>query len=156
MAASFVAVPRQRNSRAENATIQAGAVPEAWAEPPAKLRQKDVDARWTQKNAEVHYGYKDHVKADAQSRLIERYAVTDASVPDSQMLEPLVEPRDGTVLCRQRRSQGGGRSDAGAETGDSPHPRAGVSQPPFERRAERKATTRSPGFARGSNTSLAT
>jgi transposase len=30
--ASFVDVPRQRNSCAENATIKAGAVPEAWAE----------------------------------------------------------------------------------------------------------------------------
>jgi IS5 family transposase len=81
--ASFVDVPRQRNRRQENATIKAGAVPEAWAEQPAKQRQKDVDARWTQKNAQVHYGYKNHVKADAQSKLIERYAVTDASVHDS-------------------------------------------------------------------------
>jgi len=53
--ASFVDVPRQRNTRAENATIKAGGVPEAWAEQPAKQRQKDVDARWPQKNAEVHY-----------------------------------------------------------------------------------------------------
>src|SRR5450759_4656619 len=30
--ASFVDMPRQRNTRAENATIKAGAVPEAWAE----------------------------------------------------------------------------------------------------------------------------
>ena len=29
--ASFVDVPRQRNRHAENATIKAGAVPEAWA-----------------------------------------------------------------------------------------------------------------------------
>jgi IS5 family transposase len=54
--ASFVDVPRQRNTRAENAVIKAGGVPEAWAEPPAKQPQKDVDARWTKKNAEVHYG----------------------------------------------------------------------------------------------------
>jgi len=72
--ASFVDVPRQRNSRAENATIKAGGVPEAWAEQPPKQQQKDVDARWTKKNAEVHYGYKNHVKADAKSKLIERYA----------------------------------------------------------------------------------
>jgi len=53
--ASFVDVPRQRNTRAESATIKAGGVPEAWAEQPAKQQQKDVDARWTRKNAEVHY-----------------------------------------------------------------------------------------------------
>jgi len=97
--ASFVDVPRQRNSRAENTTIKAGGVPEAWAEAPAKPPQKDVDARWTKKNAEVHYGYKNHVKADAKSKLIERYAVTDASVHDSQKLAELVESTDGTVYA---------------------------------------------------------
>jgi len=97
--ASFVDVPRQRNSRAENATIRAGGLPAAWAEVPAKPPQKDVDARWTKKNAEVHYGYKNHVKADAQSKLIERYAVTDASVHDSQKLAELVATTDGEVYA---------------------------------------------------------
>jgi len=95
--ASFVDVPRQRNTREENATIKGGAVPAAWAEQPAKQEQKDVDARWTKKNAEVHYGDKNHVKADAQSKLIEEYAVSDASVHDSQKLEALVAPTDGVV-----------------------------------------------------------
>lgn len=87
--ASFVDVPRQRNSRAENATIKAGGVPKAWAEAPAKQVQKDVDARWTKKSAEVHCGYKHQVKADAKSKLIERHAVTDARVTDSQKLTEL-------------------------------------------------------------------
>jgi IS5 family transposase len=97
--ASFVDVPRQRNTREENATIKGGSTPAEWAQQPAKQRQKDVDARWTKKNAEVHYGYKNHVKADAKSKLIERYAVTDASVHDSQMLEPLVATTDGEVYA---------------------------------------------------------
>lgn len=97
--ASFVDVPRQRNTRAENATIKAGGVPEAWVDQPAKLPQKDVDARWTKKNAEVHYGYKNHVKADAKSKLLERYTVTDASVHDSQKLAELVETEDGEVYA---------------------------------------------------------
>ena len=97
--ASFVDVPRQRNFRAENATIKVGGVPDAWDEVPAKQRQKDVAARWTKKNAEVHYGYKNHVKADAQSKLIERYAVTDASVHDSQKLAELVATVDGAVYA---------------------------------------------------------
>ena len=58
-----------------------------------------MDARWTKKNAEVHYGYKNHVKADAKSKWLERYAVTDASVHDSQMRTPLVEPTDGAVYA---------------------------------------------------------
>ena len=95
--ASFVDVPRQRNTRAEKATIKGGTTPPAWAEQPAKQKHKDVEARWTQKNAEVHYGDKNHVKTDARSKLIEPYAVTDASVHDSQMLESLGETTDGAV-----------------------------------------------------------
>ena len=97
--ASFVDVPRQRNTREENATIKGGGVPAAWEQQPAKQRQKDVDARWTKKNAEVPYGYKNHLKADAQSKLIEQYAVTDARVHDSQMLASLVATGDGAVYA---------------------------------------------------------
>jgi len=43
--ASIVEVPRQRNSREENAQIKAGQPPEALKQKPNKLRQKDVDAR---------------------------------------------------------------------------------------------------------------
>lgn len=94
--ASFVDVPRQRNSREDNATIKEGGVPNAWQEPEAapKLAQKDVDARWTTKNKERHYGYKDHIKADADSKLIVDYAVTDASVHDSKALAGLVDASD--------------------------------------------------------------
>ena len=41
--ASIVAVPKQRNSRKENAGIKAGETPECWQDKPAKRRQKDVD-----------------------------------------------------------------------------------------------------------------
>jgi IS5 family transposase len=97
--ASFVDVPRQRNSREQNATIKAGGTPAEWDDQPAKQRQKDVDARWTKKNDEKHYGYKNHIKADAKSKLIEQYAVTDASVHDLQMLEPLVDGTEGEVYA---------------------------------------------------------
>lgn len=88
--ATFVEVPRQRNSREDNATIKAGKVPPRWEEQPAKARQKDVDARWTCKNHERRYGYKNHVKVDSRSKLIEDYTVTSASVHDSQVLEELI------------------------------------------------------------------
>jgi len=97
--ASFVDVPRQRNTRAENATIKGGGTPVEWTAQPAQQRQKDTDARWTKKNDERHYGYKNHIKADAQSKLIEAYAVTDASVHDSQMLEPLMDGSEGAVYA---------------------------------------------------------
>ena len=34
------------------------------------LRQKDVDARWTKKNEENHYGYKNHINADGAHKLV--------------------------------------------------------------------------------------
>ena len=74
--ATFIEVPKQRNSREENATIKAGQVPEAWdeAKAQAKRRQKDTEARWTKKNDERHYDYKNHVNADARNKLIQSYA----------------------------------------------------------------------------------
>jgi len=95
--ASFVDVPRQRNSREENETIKEGGVPIEFGKNGNKLEQKDIDARWAKKGEEVHYGYKNHVKADRTTKLIEDYEVTDASVHDSQALEDLVEKSDGTL-----------------------------------------------------------
>src|SRR5207237_10758488 len=73
-----------------------GIVPEDWEENPNKLAQKDIDARWTKKNNQVIYGYKDHVKVDEKSKLILSYQVTDASVHDSQPLEDLLTKKDKT------------------------------------------------------------
>jgi len=92
--ASFVEVPRQRNSREENAMVKEGKVPEDWKDEPSKLRQKDTDARWTKKNEQTYYGYKDHVKVDRNSKLITTYEVTDASVHDSQVVVELLEKQD--------------------------------------------------------------
>lgn len=92
--ATFVEVPRQRNTRAENAQIKAGQTPADWTGEPAKARQKDVDARWAKKGEERHYGYKNHVKVDSQSKLITAFTVTDAAVHDSDALEVLVAPGD--------------------------------------------------------------
>ena len=88
--ASFVEVPRQRNTREENALIKEGKVPDGWKDQTNKLAQKDLDARWTKKNFETFYGYKNHVKADAESVLITDYAVTNAAVHDAQVLPELI------------------------------------------------------------------
>jgi IS5 family transposase len=91
--ATFVEVPRQRNTREENAQLKAGEVPEAWDKPEAKAkrRQKDTEARWTKKNDEKHYGYKNHINADQDHKLIQSYAVTPASVHDSQVFDELLD-----------------------------------------------------------------
>jgi transposase, IS5 family len=92
--ATLVEVPRQRNTRAENAQIKAGQTPADWDPAPAKARQKDGDARWAKKGEERHYGYKHPVKVDSQSRLIEAFTVTDAAGHDRDALEGLVAPGD--------------------------------------------------------------
>src|SRR5437762_10406372 len=88
--ATIVPVPKQRNSRDENDAVKAGQTPPEWSKKPAKLRQKDRDARWTKKHDHSFFGYKNHVNADAKHKLIRRYEVTDAAVHDSQTLDALL------------------------------------------------------------------
>lgn len=97
--ATFVDAPRQRNSRDENKTIKDGGMPAGWEDAAStnKLRQKDTDARWTKKNNETHFGYKDHVKVDAESKIIVTYEVTDASVHDSKTIVDLCDERDEVI-----------------------------------------------------------
>jgi len=87
--ASIVEAPRQRNSREENRQIKTGQMPQDWSEP--KKRQKDTDARWTKKNGQNYYGYKNHVNVDVKHKLIRDYEVTAASVHDSQVFEQLLD-----------------------------------------------------------------
>jgi len=102
--ASIVPVPRNHNTRDENATIKKGEVPEDWADKPRKLVQKDVDARWseedqktvpgtvfpTEKHGKSHFGTKNHVNVDRMHKLVRRYHITDAAVHDSQAVDHLL------------------------------------------------------------------
>jgi len=92
--ASIVSAPKQRNSREENSQIKEGTTPEGWQE--AKKRQKDVDARWTKKNGKTYYGYKNHVSVDVKHKFVRGYAVTDASVHDSQVFEELLDENNSS------------------------------------------------------------
>lgn len=103
--ATFVGAPKQRNTKEENKQIKEGNGTDLWnpeegdsekekARKKHKKRHKDTDARWTKKRGENHYGYKNHVKVDKKSKLIEKYHTTDASVHDSNVIEPLIEEND--------------------------------------------------------------
>jgi IS5 family transposase len=92
--ASFIEVPRQRNKKDENQSIKSGEIPASIQENPHRKAQKDTDARWTQKNKVNYFGYKNHVKTDAKSKLITKYMVTDASVHDSQATDRLLDEKD--------------------------------------------------------------
>jgi IS5 family transposase len=99
--ASLVAAPKQRNTQAEREQIKAGRVPEEWKDEPLKLRQKDVDARWTVQFGKArqradgtphldiaipHFGYKAHTGIDKRYRFIRTWDVTDAARHDGRML----------------------------------------------------------------------
>ena len=94
--ATFVDVPKQRNTREENKTIKEGGVPDEWKEPEKAnmLEQKDTDARWAKKGNETHYGYKDHAKVDNDSKVITDFTVTSASVHDVNEFEGLIDIND--------------------------------------------------------------
>lgn len=92
--ASFTVAPRQRNTKEENDKIKKGEGNELWNDKPNKKKHKDIDARWTKKNGEKFYGYKNHAKVDTKSKIINTFIVTDASVHDSQALESLLNEND--------------------------------------------------------------
>ncbi len=89
--ASIVSVPIQRNSRRENESLKQDLIPSEWVFNPAKLAQKDLDARWTKKHGKSHYGYKNHITIDRRHKLVRSYAVTDAAVHDSQVIDQLLD-----------------------------------------------------------------
>jgi transposase, IS5 family len=99
--ASLVAAPRQRNTEDEKADLKAGRIPQAWQEKPARLRQKDRDARWTVKFTKAKpredatkqvdiavpaFGYQSHISIDRRHGLIRRWAVTDAAAYGGRLL----------------------------------------------------------------------
>ncbi len=105
--ASIVAAPKQRNTRAEKQAIKEGRVPDAWQAKPAKLSQKDRDARWTVKTTKAkpragesplvdlaipEFGYQNHISADRRHRLIRRWLVTDAAAHAGTRLADLLDP----------------------------------------------------------------
>jgi transposase, IS5 family len=89
--ASIVASPKQRNSRDENKIIKEGGIPESFKENQNVLRQKDVDARWTKKNNQNYYGYKNHISIDVKHKIIRSFEITSANVSDINCFDILLE-----------------------------------------------------------------
>jgi IS5 family transposase len=103
--ATVVAAPKQRNTEAEKVDLKAGRVPDAWKAKPAKLAQKDRDARWTIKWSKAKpaedgskridlavpaFGYKNHVGIDRRHGLIRTWTATDAARHDGAQLPSLL------------------------------------------------------------------
>ena len=106
--ASIIAAPRQRNTDAEKTDLKEGRIPTAWAAKPAKLAQKDRDARWTLKRAKARaarqsgskakveiaipvFGYKAHVSIDRRHGFVRRFAVTSAAAHDGVRLPAVLD-----------------------------------------------------------------
>jgi IS5 family transposase len=101
--ASFVEAPRQHNGIEKNKQIKEGKGATLWNDNSAKKSQKDIDTRWTKKNHQNYFGYKNHAKVAAKSKLIDVYIVADASVQDSQTIIDALLSQNGQesrVLCR--------------------------------------------------------
>ena len=103
--ASIVAAPKQHNSDGEKRDIKEGRIPEAWKNKPAKLAQKDRDARWTVKWSKAKpaddgsrrvdlavpaFGYKNHIGIDRRHGLIRTWTATDAARHDGAQLPNLI------------------------------------------------------------------
>lgn len=94
--ASFVEAPKQRNNRSDNEMIKSGQIPESFKDNKNKMRQKDTDARWTKKNNEVHFGYKNHIVIDNKHKLIRGYETTSSEVHDSRVFIELLTENTST------------------------------------------------------------
>jgi len=94
--ASFIEAPKRKNTKEQRETLKSGDIPAEWsdAEHPQKLMQRDTDATWTKKGNEAHFGYKDNVKVDLDSKLITDYRVTTASTNDAKAAEGIFNKQD--------------------------------------------------------------
>lgn len=108
--ATIIQAPRQHNSQDEKQAIKAGEIPEGWKDKPAKLAQKDRDARWTVKYSKAKqpaetptsaatrqhdiaipmFGYKNHAGIDRALGFIRGWTVTSASAHDGAQLRNVV------------------------------------------------------------------
>lgn len=104
--ATIVAAPKQRNTADEKKAIKEGRIPQDWKAKPAKLRQKDRDARWTVKYSKAKpredaaplvdlaipaFGYKNHVSIDRHHGLIRLWTATDAAAFDGARLADVLD-----------------------------------------------------------------
>jgi IS5 family transposase len=97
--ASFVEAPKRKNTKEQREKLKNGEAPEEWADPkhPQKWMQRDTDAAWTKKGNESHFGYKDNVKVDSDSKLITGYTVTTASTNDAKGAQGLFDENDNVA-----------------------------------------------------------
>jgi IS5 family transposase len=90
--ATIVTVPKTGLTEEEKQHIKDGKTPSHWSRKQAA--HKDTDARWTAKRERWFYGYKSHINADQQHKLIRAIVVTPANVDDRVPLAKLLDTRE--------------------------------------------------------------
>ena len=93
--ATFADVPKQHNNHDDREALKEGKTPESWSE--KKKAHKDTDAAYAAKRGEKHFGYKNHVVVDSESKFITLYGVTPASLPDFKALVMFFERLDSRL-----------------------------------------------------------
>ena len=111
--ATIGAAPKQGNTEAEKAALRDGRIPEGWAKKPAKLRQKDRDARWPATHAAAHDGARLEAVLDTDNTASEVWADTalslgeergDAGRPRPVLAHPPKMPQGRPMPERTRRA----------------------------------------------------
>jgi len=94
--ATFIEAPKRKNTKEQREMLKDGEIPEEWAdeEHPQKLMQRDTDSTWTKKGQETHFGQKDVVKVDADSKIIVDFEVVTAAANDAKGAEDLFDETD--------------------------------------------------------------
>jgi transposase, IS5 family len=95
-----------------------------------RTRRRTRDARWTKKNEQSFYGYKNHISVDRKHKLIRRYAETDASAHDSQKLDEILDRSNtSNEVWADSAYRSRDRSQAQGEGLQEPHPSSRRPQP---------------------------
>ena len=109
---SLIAVLKQRNTKEEKHDIKAGRIPQDWTDKPAKLRQKDRDARWTVNFTKAKpqadrtmppvdiaipaFGYHNYISIDREHGLSRKWRATDTAAYEGTRLREGLLDRTNT------------------------------------------------------------
>ena len=87
--ASIIEASLLCNTSEENKQIKQGQTPESWQKPTKQTATERPRCSVGQEEQhELLHGYRNHIKVDQGTRLINSYVVSDAATHDSQGLDP--------------------------------------------------------------------
>ena len=82
--------PKQHFSKEDRARLRQELIPATWW--PAKRCQKGLDATWTKRHGESHFGYKLSINVDKKYKITPKIETDTASTHDSQHFDNVLDP----------------------------------------------------------------